>query len=116
MMNPETVDKLRELLGDAADKLQPLGEELVRQVQARALFMGIVDSVLAGVALLIALLMAGLIYRHREAIFSDDGNGPPAIMGGIICLILMVAGIVALDAALGQFCVYFAPLVHLIGK
>ena len=106
------VDKVAEKIGMAAEKLAPIAEEVVRQVQARELFQGIVFAagfiLFAGYALHCA--------RHARAEFAAcqdiekcAGWVIPAIASAFLALFSVPPAIIS-------FSRYLAPLPYLLGK
>lgn len=96
----KVVDKLAEKAGVAVDKMQPIAEEVLRQVEARALVQIICASIL------VVLIIAASIFFERKADRYDKG------MAVFIGMLLAFLGVVFLMSAISA---YVAPLAQILG-
>ena len=99
-------------LNTVVDNLAPIAEEAVRQVQVRALFIGMVCGVLAlatVAASIVLSLRARRVYLARRDL--DDALPWGLAVGG--CWIIAIACIVV---GIDEFGHYLAPLSCLLGN
>jgi len=98
----QIVDKIAGKLGVAADKLQPLGEEVVRQVMLRGMVLSAI-----GVAMLTLSAVSGAIaYRKRDG---DANHLMPFVMA---CLFSAFLGALLLGNGVPE---WIAPLPTILG-
>lgn len=105
----KVVDNLAEKLGVAADKLQPLAEETVRQVQVRGLM-----NALIAVAVAAMIVAAGWRVRVQAAKRLDASDAVQVEMASWFITVLAVT--IALIPFCNNLSQYIAPLPYLLGK
>jgi len=102
----KVIDKIAEKAGVAVEKIQPIAEEVVRQVQDRALFLGCGCAVIAFIFLLF-IVLSFVFCRDKDGGIPDNIAPAIAIMGlffAIFCIATMV-----------NFSDYIAPLASILG-
>ena len=104
----EVVDKLADKIGIAAEKIQPIAEETVRQVSCK----GMIIFGIGAFLLLIGIVALGVCYKTGKKALEDDDYFPGAVISGVVCLLLFVTGMVTL---LDGLILWIAPLPHIFG-
>ncbi len=111
-MNTNEIQAVIDMIGNkvagGVKAAQPLAEELVRQYQARALFL-LVGGVFAVVVALILAVLA-----HRACASDNEEAAANFVVFAYVCALACgVFGIAAITINGGN---YFAPLCGLLGK
>jgi len=102
----KVIDKIAEKAGVAVDKIQPIAEEVVRQVEMRAFIMMIVMAVVVTVSLLVGSFV--LLKREKELLAGE----PSCVIPCVFSLFLFVG------CSAGFFVnlyIYIAPLASILG-
>jgi hypothetical protein len=84
-MNEQFIDKIAQKLGVAADRLQPLGEKIIREY-VLASWIGAISCTCTTIALLF-LLRWCWVAGHRAEFNSKDGFALMGIITGIAALV-----------------------------
>ncbi len=110
----ELVNAVAEKIGVAAEKLAPIGEELIRQVQMRAFVWSITCVLVMLFSVAIPLIVW---YKLVPALNKKFGEEMGSVVGVIAGLFIPILSFVT---AFGLLCEnigdYVAPLAYLIGK
>ena len=107
----QVVDKLAEKIGVAADKLMPLGEETIRQVQAR----GLMQAGIGAMFLLVPVVLGLLCWRYNKKLDAMKSSDVCPLMatGFVVGGIALIIGAMVAYYGMSE---WLAPLPCLLGK
>jgi len=103
------IDKVAEKLNVAADKLQPLGEELVRQVSLAGWAQGIASAILVIISAILFYLFIRKAYEVADAGKDPVGEVIGVVACGVVLIVCVGLSVQGLMQAV-------APLAYLVGK
>lgn len=101
----KVIDKLAEKIGVAVEKVEPIAQEVIEQVQSRALLQGF--SCIALIVFFMVIIFLVNYMKDNDEKYEEARLGLTSVATVIILIISMVA--------IGKFSTYIAPLAYILG-